>query len=204
MQRDALLKAGVLPDNIHEEHVSGVAKNRPAFEAAKLDAVAGDTFIVWKLDRLGRSAMEIMKNLAEFEERGVRVRSLTEVIDTSTAAGEAMTWFCAVMAQLERALIRERTNAAVAHRKAKGGKFGPPRKVDVEKAIEMFLSGMQVPEVAKAFDCSKQAVYSYFDWATVTELIEAGREAREGKRGAAKRLAAIRQSAKIARKAKRK
>lgn len=182
MQVDALLKAGVLPDNIHEEHVSGVAKKRPSLEAAFLDAVRGDTFVVWKLDRLGRSLIEIMMRVQELEARGVKIRSLTEGFDTTTPGGKAMMGFMAVMAQLERDLIQERTIAGMNRARQDGRTFGQPRKVDVEKAKALFRRGHTVKEVAKKFGCKVQAIYNYFDYDAVSRLIEEGKRERAARK----------------------
>lgn len=184
MQRDALLAAGVLPDNMHEEHgVSGVARKRTALEAALLDAVDGDTFVVWKLDRLGRSVSDLVSRIEEMEARGVKFRSLTEGIDTATPAGRLIMHVIGSIAQFERDLIRERTRAGMAAKRARGHQFGRPKKVDVDRAADMFRAGKSVQQVAATFGCSVQAVYKYFDYHMVSALIEEGRQKRaKGKR----------------------
>lgn len=184
MQCDALRAAGVLDDNLHQEHgVSGVAKKRPRLEEALLDAVAGDTFVVWKLDRLGRSVSDLVSRIEAMEARGVKFRSLTEGIDTATPAGRLIMHVIGAIAQFERDLIRERTRAGMAAKRARGHQFGRPQKVDIEKARQMFRAGKSVQQVAAAFDCSVQAVYKYFDYHMVSALIEEGRQQRaKGKR----------------------
>lgn len=184
MQCDALRAAGVLEDNLHREHgVSGVAKKRPRLEEALMDAVSGDTFIVWKLDRLGRSVSDLVSRIEEMEARGVKFRSLTEGIDTATPAGRMIMHVIGAIAQFERDLIRERTRAGMAAHRARGRTFGRPQKVDVAKAADLFRAGKSVQQVAAAFDCSVQAVYKYFDYHMVSVLIEEGRQKRaKGKR----------------------
>lgn len=167
LQIDALKNAGVLEDNIHTEKISGVALKRPGLKAALLDAVEGDTFVVWKLDRFGRSLIDLLTQIETLERRGVKFRSLTEGIDTTTPAGRLLLGVLGVLAQFERDLIAERTRAGMARRKAEGATFGAPPKVDLKKAREMFRKGMSVEAVAAAFKCSKQALYNYFDAPTI-------------------------------------
>ncbi|EQD35299.1 DNA-invertase [mine drainage metagenome] len=84
------------------------------------DLQAGDTLIVWKLDRLGRSLRDLIHMLDDLKQRGVKFRSLTEAIDTDTATGRAMWQMIGVLAELERSLITERTRAGVKARSGAG------------------------------------------------------------------------------------
>lgn len=178
LQRDALLKAGVLPDNLHEEQVSGVAAKRPKLKAALLDAVCGDTFVVWKLDRLGRSMLDLLQRIEDMEARGVKFRSLTEGIDTTTPAGRLLMHMIGSLAQFERDLIRERTRAGMEAVRARGQKFGAPTKLDIPKARELFMAGKSVQQVAEHFKCSKSAVYNKFKFAEIEKLRAKGIKAR--------------------------
>lgn len=178
LQRDALLKAGVLPDNLHEEQVSGVAAKRPKLRLALLDAVHGDTFVVWKLDRLGRSMLDLLQRIEEMEARGVKFRSLTEGIDTTTPAGRLLMHMIGSLAQFERDLIRERTRAGMEAVRARGQKFGAPTKLDIPKARELFMDGKSVQQVAEHFDCSKSAVYNKFKFDEIEKLRAKGIKAR--------------------------
>jgi DNA invertase Pin-like site-specific DNA recombinase len=93
----------------------------------------GDTLIVWKLDRLGRSLRDLIAMLDDLKERGVAFRSLTEAIDTHTPTGRAMWQMIGVLAELERSLISERTRAGVKAAKRRGVKFGRKRKLTPEQ-----------------------------------------------------------------------
>lgn len=178
LQVDALLRAGVHPDNVHTEHVSGVAKNRPGLRNALLDAVDGDTFVVWKFDRLGRSLLDLLTRIDELTKRGVKFRSLTEGIDTATPAGMMMLNVIGAIAQFERDMIRERTLAGMASARQRGAKFGAPRKLDLAGARDLFRAGKNVREVAEHFDCSTSAVYNQFKWNEIERLQRAGAKKR--------------------------
>lgn len=178
LQRDALLKAGVLPDNLHEEQVSGVAAKRPKLRNALLDAVDGDTFVVWKLDRLGRSMLDLLQRIEEMEARGVKFKSLTEGIDTTTPAGRLLMHMIGSLAQFERDLIRERTRAGMEAVRARGQKFGAPTKLKLPEARKLFMDGKSVQQVAEHFDCSKSAVYNKFKFDEIEKLRAKGIKAR--------------------------
>lgn len=136
LQRDALLRAGVLPDNLHEDTASGAAKNRIGLTAALMDCRRGDTLVVWKLDRLGRSVLAILQMVEELRDRGIGLRSLTESIDTSTPYGEFLMVILAGLAQMERALIRERTKAGLQAARERGAKPGQPVKMNPQRAAK--------------------------------------------------------------------
>lgn len=114
LQRDALLKAGVPRSNIYEEYVSGVAKRRPELTECIKVLGPGDVLVIWKLDRLGRDLIEVVKLADELRRRDVQLRSLTEQIDTTSAYGKFFFHVIAAFAQLERDLISERTKAGIA------------------------------------------------------------------------------------------
>src|SRR5262245_16837105 len=120
LQRDALLRAGVLPENIHEEHVSGVADKRPKLDLAYKDMRAGDTLVVWKLDRVGRSMINLLNRMKALEEMGVGFRSITEGIDTTTSWGTLIMHIMGALAQFERDLVVERTKTGMAAARERG------------------------------------------------------------------------------------
>jgi len=124
MQTKALLAAGVHPDNLHTDKASALAKKRPGLDLALKDCVAGDTLVVWKLDRFGRSVLDLLTRIKDLQARGVAFRSLTDNIDTSTPVGNLILVLLSAVAQFERDLIAERTKAGIAQRKAEGVKFG--------------------------------------------------------------------------------
>jgi serine recombinase len=126
LQRDALSKAGC--DIIREEKASGKAASaRPVQEAILRELKPGDTLTVWKLDRLGRSAVDLETLITELDERGVKFRALTQNIDTSSPLGRLFFQLLAAFAELERAMIVERTKAGKQARIAQGLPPGGPR-----------------------------------------------------------------------------
>lgn len=120
LQMDALVKAGVHPGKIYSEYVSGAAKRRPELRECIKVLGPGDVLVIWKLDRLGRDLIEVVKLADELRLRGVQLRSLTEQIDTTNAFGEFFFILIAALAQLERKLISERTKAGIEAAKARG------------------------------------------------------------------------------------
>lgn len=129
LQMTALRAAGC--SRIYQDDgVSAVSKSRPGFEAALAALKAGDTFIIWKIDRAFRSLRQSLDTLEHFRARGIKFQSLTELIDTSTPMGEAMYQIQNVFAELERKLIAERTKAGMAEARNRGKHVGRPRKLD--------------------------------------------------------------------------
>ena len=127
LQLDALQKAGC--EKIFEDHgFSGRKINRPAFTEAITLLQKGDILIVWKLDRLGRSLKQLVNTIDDFGEKGIQFRSLTDNIDTTTASGSLIFGIMAVLAQHERAIIVERTNAGLAAAKRRGVLLGRRKK----------------------------------------------------------------------------
>lgn len=162
MQVDALRKAGVHPDNIHTETASGVASKRPALAMALKDAREGDTFVVWKLDRLGRSMLDLLNKIDDLEARGIGLRSLTDGIDTTTPAGRLMLHMLGALAQFERDLIRERTRAGMAAHIARGGRVGAPRALKPAQEVQgrkWRKAGVSVKEIAKRLGVTPQTIY---------------------------------------------
>lgn len=189
MQISALKAAGVLDDNLWTEKVSAGASNRPQLELALIDCRDGDTFVVWKLDRLGRSLLDLLARMKDLEDRNISFKSLTEGIDTKTPGGKLIFHVLGALAQFERDLIAERTKAGVADYKARGGVMGQPRKLseaDVKEAMQLIRDGHTVEIVAKRFGVVKGTIYNYLA-GTITQLREEGRLARERKARKSKR-----------------
>ena len=163
-QIDALKRAGVHPDHIHTDQASGVARKRPGLALLMKDVREGDTVIVWKLDRFGRSVMDLLTRLQKLDAMGVRFRSLTEGIDTTTAIGRLLLTVLGAIAEFERALIAERTSRGMQHRKSQGAKFGRQYVLSVEQrreVRELYKSGMKPAQIAKRFGISRGSVYNY-------------------------------------------
>lgn len=122
LQTDALEKAGC--ERVFFETASGSRIERLALRDALSHARSGDVFVVWKLDRLGRTVGQLVDFVRSLRERGIEFRSLTDGIDTTTAAGRFFFHMMAALAEMERDLIRERTLAGLAAARARGRKGG--------------------------------------------------------------------------------
>lgn len=174
MQLAALEREGVHPDNVHTDKASAGARKRPGLELALKDCIDGDTLVVWRLDRLGRSAIFLLNTIETLEKRGVAVRSLTEYLDTSTPIGKFAVTMIAGMAEFERGVIAYRTKKGIEHHKSTGKKFGAEQLIDVKAARAMFRKGMTVEQVCASFrgargrkSASRQALYRYFNAPTI-------------------------------------
>lgn len=165
LQRDALKAAGC--KKVYEEKESGRAgTKRPALEEALKFLRAEDQLVVWKIDRLGRSLREMLDTAHMLQERGVKLRSLTEQMDTETATGRLMFNFLGTIAEYFLDLNRERTNAGLKAALARGRKGGRPRSLsaaDIEAGKAMLAAGtISVAEIAKRLGVGRTAFYSYF------------------------------------------
>lgn len=163
LQRDALQQAGC--GVIYEEAASGKNTARPEFEQCRKALRAGDTLVVWRLDRLGRSLPDLVRIVAELEKRGVGFESLTEKIDTGSAAGKLVFHVFAALAEFERGLIRERTQAGLIAARARGRAGGRKPKLDDQQVREIKAllrdPDMRVAEVARRYDVSRTTLYKY-------------------------------------------
>ncbi len=137
LQINALRKAGVPEKQTFKEHISGVASRRPEFQKALKNLREGDTLVVWKLDRLGRSLKELVMLADDFKARGIAFKSLTEHIDTTTAMGNMFFNIMATLAQFERDLISERTKAGLQAARERG--TWQPRKATISPAQWDFM-----------------------------------------------------------------
>ena len=119
LQRDALIDAGVAAERIYEDRASGRKDHRPDLDAGLRALRPGNTFVVWKLDRLGRDLKHLVSTVDELRERGVGLRVLAgagDELDTTTANGRLVFGIFAALAEFERELIAERTRAGAASR----------------------------------------------------------------------------------------
>ncbi len=161
LQLAALKKAGCR-QVFKDEGISGATTKRPALRRCLDTLKTGDTLIVWKLDRLGRSLRDLIHMLDDLRERGVRFQSLTEAIDTTTPTGRAMWQMIGVLAELERSLITERTRAGVKAAQSRGVKFGRKPKLtsqQIAHARKLVDGGEAVPEVARLLRVDRATVY---------------------------------------------
>lgn len=134
LQLDALKAAGV--DLIFSEHESGVGP-RPQLQVALATVSAGDTLVVWKLDRLARSLSDLLAILKRLAEVGATIKSLTEPIDTTSSIGSFVVQILGAVAELERNIIRERTIAGVRAARERGAFLGRPVLVDDSLRAEL-------------------------------------------------------------------
>ena len=141
--RDALLAAGVDERHLHQDRASGARDDRPGLKACLGGLREGDTLVVWKLDRLGRSLPHLLGIVGDLRERGVAFRSLTERMDTASPQGELLFDVFGALAQYERALIRERVMAGLRAAEAWGRRGGRPCAISDETlaAIRAALEG---------------------------------------------------------------
>ncbi|MBE4586051.1 recombinase [Vibrio navarrensis] len=163
LQRDALSRAGCV--DIYEEKVSGKSADRPVLEYCLRALGQGDTLIVWRLDRLGRSLSDLVRTVGELEQLGIGFESLTERIDTGSATGKLTFHLFSALAEFERNLIRERTHAGLAAARARGRKGGRKPSLDEKqvKEIKTLLRDpdIQVTDVAKRYGVSRATIYKY-------------------------------------------
>lgn len=161
LQHDALTASGC--DRIFVDKASGKLASRPALDDLLQQLRPGDTVVVWRLDRLGRSLRHLLETVAGLEERGVTFVSLTENINTSTPGGRLVFHLFGALAEFERDLIRERTAAGLAAARARGRVGGRPTvwTPDKAKAAQaMQVTGEHdVASIARALGVSRASVY---------------------------------------------
>jgi DNA invertase Pin-like site-specific DNA recombinase len=157
------LKAAGCEKIFTDEGVSGSKADRPKLNAALEQCRAGDVLMVWRLDRLGRNLGHLIKAVTDLGDRGVDFRSLKEAIDTSSAAGKLIFHVMGAMAEFERDLIRDRTNAGLASAKARG-KLGGRKKKLLAADLKMGLAlakdpSLTVMEICEKLGCSRSTFY---------------------------------------------
>src|SRR3954468_17481168 len=135
LQQDALKTAGC--DRIFTDTASGSRTDRPGLDEALTYVRVGDTLVVWRLHRLGRSLAHLIQTVAQLQEWGVHFRSLQEQLDTATSGGKLVFHFFGALAEFERDLIRERTVAGLAAARARGRLGGRRRKLTPEKLRQL-------------------------------------------------------------------
>jgi DNA invertase Pin-like site-specific DNA recombinase len=163
LQIDALKKVGC--EKIYTDQLSGAKADRPGLVQALAFARKGDTLVVWRLDRLGRSLRHLILTVEEMQGRGIALKSLQDSIDTATAAGQLQFHMIAALAQFERSLIQERTNAGLVAARARGRLGGRPKKLTPEQ-IEMAASLMKdkhvsVKQICATLQVGRTTLYTY-------------------------------------------
>jgi DNA invertase Pin-like site-specific DNA recombinase len=161
LQRDALTAAGC--ERIFTDTMTGTSTERPGLSKALAVLSAGDTLVVWKLDRLGRSLAHLVHLVAELGGRGIGFRSLSDPIDTESAGGRLVLHIMGALAEFERSLIVERTQAGLQVAKKRGRKLGRPIKLSaaqVAHARSLLSSGEDGRTVAKSFGVARSTLYA--------------------------------------------
>jgi DNA invertase Pin-like site-specific DNA recombinase len=163
LQVQALVKAGC--ERIYTDKVSGVKVQRPQLEEAIKYARKGDIIVVWRLDRFGRSHMDLVKRVIELNQRGIEFHSLTEKIDTTSPGGKFQFHVFSALAEFERDIIRERTLAGLRVARARGRLGGRPCKMTKEK-VHLVAQLMKDRNTSIKYVCdlvgvSKMTIYRY-------------------------------------------
>ncbi|MFP3586383.1 recombinase family protein [Paraburkholderia sp. SIMBA_055] len=162
LQRDALKAADAT--TIYEDKASGKNADRPELLHCLKALREGDTLVVWRLDRLGRNLRDLIRIVGELDERGVKLRSVKESIDTGGPTGRLVFHMFAALAEFERELIRERTLAGLDAARARGRHGGRPPALDAKQRkaalVMMKNRDMSVAEISRQFGVSRTTLYS--------------------------------------------
>ena len=163
LQQDALEKAGCT--KIFTDTASGATVERKGLEEALSFIRGGDTLVVWRLDRLGRSLKDLIEKLTELHTRNIGFKSLTENIDTTTPGGKLIFHMFGALAEFERDLIKERTNAGLQAARASGRRGGRPQVLS-EKKVAMLRAlyadkSHSVDDICKTLNIGRTTLYRY-------------------------------------------
>lgn len=163
LQKDALESAKC--EKIFTDVISGSKSNRPGLDEMLEYSRKGDMIVVWRLDRLGRSLKDLIEIMGKLENRGISLKSINEAIDTSSSTGKLVFHIFGALAEFERNLIQERTNAGLAAARARGKVGGRPRKLDKMKynlAKSLYKSkDHSIKDICELVGVSKSTLYSY-------------------------------------------
>jgi DNA invertase Pin-like site-specific DNA recombinase len=163
LQRDALTTAGC--SKIFTDAASGAKTERNGLDAALAYVRKGDTLVVWRLDRLGRSLPHLITTMTDLEERAIGFKSLTENIDTTTSGGKLIFHIFGALAEFERNLIRERTQAGLTAARARGKKGGRPnaltdRQISIARSLYKDPN-TSIPEICRTLKISRATFFRY-------------------------------------------
>ncbi len=167
LQMDSLIGLGVTQDDIFTDKVSGAKIDRPGLGACLAKLQPGDTLVVWRLDRLGRSMHHLVELIEELRNRGIGFRSVSDgLIDTTSPSGELIFHIFSALAQFERRLIQERTKAGLASARARGRLGGRPA-INLDEAKVRAARKLQddhtlnIDDICKTLHMSKSTYYRY-------------------------------------------
>jgi DNA invertase Pin-like site-specific DNA recombinase len=166
LQRDALRTAGC--EQIFEDTASGASIERRGLDEALAFLRPGDSLVVWKLDRLGRSLKHLIETATNLQQRGIGFKSLTEQIDTTTSGGKLVFHVFGALAEFERDLIRERTQAGLAAARARGRLGGHPRASSLDDPRKVAIAQSlyndktnAIADICKTLRVSRATLYRY-------------------------------------------
>src|SRR3712207_3967728 len=163
LQQDALTAAGC--ERLYTDTASGARTDRPGLEQALSNLRPGDTLVVWRLDRLGRSLEHLIATIRHLEQQGIHFRSLQEQLDTATSGGKLVFHVFGALAEFERDLIRERTKAGLEAARARGRRGGRPRKLTSKKIEQLRTLAADkrnsVMEICQTLRISRKTFYRY-------------------------------------------
>ena len=163
LQKDALEKAGC--SKIFTDTASGAKAERIGLDEAINYVRAGDTLVVWRLDRLGRSLKHLIETITTLANRGIGFKSITEAIDTTTSGGKLIFHIFGALAEFERDIIRERTQAGLTAARSRGRKGGRPKVLTPKKAqMAQALykdKNNTIDEICKTLNVSRATLYRY-------------------------------------------
>src|SRR5438132_1254238 len=164
LQLDALQAAGCA--KVFTDTASGAKTERTGLSEALSHLRAGDVLVVWRLDRLGRSLRDLIDRLLDLDQRGIGFKSLTESIDTTTPGGKLIFHVFGALAEFERDLIRERTNAGLAAARARGRLGGRPKALGTARQLALATTlfadkKRSIPEICKTLGVSRSTLYRY-------------------------------------------
>jgi DNA invertase Pin-like site-specific DNA recombinase len=163
LQKDALEKIGC--EKIFTDTASGAKAERKGLEDALEYVREGDILVVWRLDRLGRSLKHLIETITELNNRNIGFKSLTENIDTTTSGGKLVFHIFGALAEFERDIIRERTQAGLLAARARGRKGGRPKALTPKKAkmVQDLYRNKEnsIDEICKTLNISRTTLYRY-------------------------------------------
>ena len=164
LQRDALQQAGC--DKIFTDTASGSIADRRGLEEAISQLRPGDALVVWRLDRLGRSLRHLIETVTALDARGVGFKSLTEQIDTTTSGGKLIFHIFGALAEFERDIIRERTQAGLAAARARGRQGGRPKLSSTTRKVALARKLYEdretpVQDICRDLNISRATLYRY-------------------------------------------
>lgn len=173
LQHDALTQAGC--EHVFDDHGSGATADRPGLRRVLAYARASDTIVVWRLDRLSRSLKDLIELVTLLDHRGIGLKSLQEAIDTTSSSGKLIFHIFGALAEFERTLIRERTQAGLQAARARGRMGGRPKALSTDQqalAVKLHEEKQHtVAQICQMLGISKPTLYKYLAASKGTDAV---------------------------------